>query len=502
MKLVLLLVLAFGTPSDLIRSLDWPGLWRSPFEWQVKIQQIDPHPWQTEIDEQITKQLREGKTEIVVVMKKAHGTGGTFQAASLAHWWMCTRPGSRGLTTAPSWAGVRNLFWPEFWSIHRGSLIGHVELGKGHETELRLDKAGKWKILGQSTNDYWKMEGHHSTVAVVRVIDEAKAVPPAAYEATMGMFSSEQSLDILSSTPGFEYGDFFKAWKDPDPNIIKMNISGPRAIREGLPGMEVNERKLRRRYGVNSEIYRARWEAIFMRSGQGSLIHLSSIEAAQKRPPAKEGFRHAAMDLARSETGDLSVLGLFIDDDLVGVMWWQEGDSRNVVLPASVLIANWGAQRVRFDAPGVGGGIIDQFKTTLGRLGIDEDQIEEYWPGNPANDPETYKNRTSEAVNLLAKKFLDGVISIPLTDLEGREIPLEGELQQYHHVPGDDSHRLWVKKRRPKTDKFPGDQKSPDFGDVVVIGTAPVVVREVDEYLDGMRELNAPKTGGDEQNAG
>jgi hypothetical protein len=79
--------------------------------------------WQRRFYGQIRDQLGAGNRHIQAIARTCHGAGKTMATAGLALWWMATRAESRALTTAPSWAGVENLLWPEIARLNNGSRV-------------------------------------------------------------------------------------------------------------------------------------------------------------------------------------------------------------------------------------------------------------------------------------------------------------------------------------------------------------------------------------------
>ena len=90
------------------------------------------------------------------------GIGKTRFAAWVFLWWMVTRPGARGLTTAPTWFAVENLLWRE---IKAAFFRMRLRDPRWKMLNTQLELGDKWVGYGVSSDEPQRLEGSHSETA-------------------------------------------------------------------------------------------------------------------------------------------------------------------------------------------------------------------------------------------------------------------------------------------------------------------------------------------------
>ena len=373
--------------------------------------------WQLDVCSQIHDQLARGKRHIRVLCRTCHGAGKTFLAAGLGVWWISTRPDSRGLTTAPTWAGVENLLWPEIARLYNGSRLRDVGFGRLLNTEFIVsqDRAGKptWYLTGGSSDKPEKLEGHHSQRAAVRIVDEAKTVEHGVFVSTVGMLDAPETFDLWISTPSIRLGDFYdRDAKDTDPDLIRAVVTIEDLIAEGIPGKKEWKQKALIDYGgENSFEYRARAMAEYIDNAEGALYPFSWIERAmlsdQKRADRGLPVWHVetrpfvGYDVAGSVDGDENATAPvhgpdnFSRFEIGPLRSWKEQDTQISKDNAMEFARSVRAAGIRGDVQGLGKGVIDSMRREVDdrRLSL---IIDEYRAADAAKDPERFQNRKAE----------------------------------------------------------------------------------------------------------
>ena len=146
--------------NDLVELLadcwDQPGLWH---ECVLGRPQLAPY------QEDICRSVVENR---VTVVPAAHAVGKSWLAASLVLWWLFTRPGSKVVTTSPSFTQLASVLWGAIKSAHKHSLIplaGSPTEGKGSPQVLQLSP--DWFAIGYSTTNAASFSGYHGNVLVL-----------------------------------------------------------------------------------------------------------------------------------------------------------------------------------------------------------------------------------------------------------------------------------------------------------------------------------------------
>lgn len=133
-----------------------------------------------------------------VTVRSGHGVGKSFIAAAITLWWLFTHPGSRVISTAPSFDQVRNILWVEIAKLH-------LELSKrawpvGHLTTTRLELAPGWFAMGRSTDEPNKLIGAHERNLLV-IFDEACGISRILFDAAEGLLTAKGNKRLLIGNP-------------------------------------------------------------------------------------------------------------------------------------------------------------------------------------------------------------------------------------------------------------------------------------------------------------
>lgn len=107
-----------------------------------------------------------------VAVKSGHASGKTFCAAIAALWFAARYPDSRVLVIAPGWLQVRSVLWSE---IHALLQRARYKLPTTAVTQTELHFSPRNMIIGISTNDAARLQGHHAEHLLI-ICDEAPGI--------------------------------------------------------------------------------------------------------------------------------------------------------------------------------------------------------------------------------------------------------------------------------------------------------------------------------------
>jgi len=312
-------------------------------------------PWARQCD--VLQRLSEHPR---VAVAGAHGVGKDFVAATAVLHFLCTRPGSIVITTAPTERQVKALLWGEIRAQHAGA---RPALG-GTFRPARLDHEPNWYAFGFSTNETERFQGFHSPAMLV-VIDEAAGVSREIFEAADACLAGEEARLLLLGNPTRRSGRFFEAFRDPAFSCMRIpatehpNVtgSGPR-----IPGAVTQDwiDRVRALYGETSAWYRSRVEAEFPEQDSEGVHSHQWIERAFTLDQGAPGSLAIGADVARfgndstvvvvAEGGTVREIVSARQRDLVGVA---------DIVQSQINRHHVSAEHVSVDDTGLGGGVTD-----------------------------------------------------------------------------------------------------------------------------------------------
>lgn len=360
--------------------------------------------WQKAVTDEIKAKLERGERRIRILVRSCHGAGKTFLAAGLTEWFTVTRPEARGITTAPTWAGVEHLLWPEIRRLHRDSVFGEAGFGRCLTTQLIM--APEWFTIGLSTNKSPNLEGHHSRTAALRVVDEAKAVPGSIFDATEGGLDAPEIFDLWISTPSVAWGHFYDrdiTQAREGDGIIRKVVTIDDLIAEGIPGKAEWKADRLLWWGEDSDEYQSRALARYLTDSERNLFPPTWVEKAMAlRHEVLEGKVFAGLDVAGSVDGDENAIvrGRGFDGDgfleVTGIDAWREPNTmRTRERALRFLNEDTGERRpMAIDTVGIGKGLYDS-------LAEKNHEVVSFVAQAKANDPTRYFNRKAELAFLV-----------------------------------------------------------------------------------------------------
>lgn len=297
-------------------------------------------------------------------------------------WFATTRDAAgvdwKVITTASAWRALTRFLWPE---IHKWSRrIKWDVLGRPPFSELTELLALNLKLhhgaaSAVASNKAELIEGAHAD-SLLYLIDEAKVVPDATWDAIEGAFSGgrddglPEALAFAISTPGPPAGRFYDihSRKPGLEDWHVRHVTLDEAIEAGRISREWADRRARQ-WGADSALYANRVLGEFHASDEDSAIPLAWAEAAVERwhdwdragRPATEGRRILGIDVARSG-GDSTVIahrhGLVITE----LETHDREDTMQTTARVQAALGEETGATAAVDSMGVGGGVVDRLR--------------------------------------------------------------------------------------------------------------------------------------------
>lgn len=392
-------------PSPNAKYLKDPELWAQ--------ERLGAHLWskQRDIFDSVVKHRR-------TAVKSCHGAGKSWSAGALAAWWIDTHPVGEAIvvSTAPTYKQVHAVLWEEVRRNHRtGNLPGTV---------LQTDE---WKIgdvlvgMGRKPADHdaHGFQGIHRRY-VLAILDEACGIPDALWTAVEAITTNADCRILAIGNPDDPATEFGKVCTPGSGwNVLQIssfdtpNLSGepvPEHMRHLLPDPQWVE-DARRRWGEESPAYTSKVLGEFPEITVDTLIPQRYIVAAQNRetdltqtttPPVM------GVDVARFGT-DRTVITLARGPHVRVIESRAKQSTTETTGRVVHHQGKIGADQIRVDGVGVGGGVVDQL-TEQGHPVLDMQA------GGAATDPQIYKNARAEWYWCLRTLFEQGAIDIDPAD--------------------------------------------------------------------------------------
>lgn len=353
----------------------------------------DPAAWAREVidwpEDGLTPYQEDAVTMLArhrrVAVRGPHGLGKSTTAATVVLWFATTREAAgldwKIITTASAWRALTTYLWPEIhkWSRRiRWDVLGRSAFSDVSELLTLNLKLVHGAASAVASNRPELIEGAHAD-SLLYVIDEAKVVPDATWDAIEGAFSGgrtdglPEAFALAISTPGPPSGRFYDIHRRA-PGLEDWHtrhVTLEEAIAAGRISRQWAEQRARQ-WGADSALYANRVLGEFHASDEDSVIPLAWVEAAVERwhqwvadgRPPIEGRRVLGVDVARFG-GDSTILvhrhGLLIERlDAFG----REDTMQTTARVQAAATKRDGVEGMVpvVDSMGVGGGVVDRLR--------------------------------------------------------------------------------------------------------------------------------------------
>lgn len=425
-------------------------------------------PWSKQ--QEILRSIVDNKRTAV---RSAHGTGKTAIAARAGLGFLATRPRSRVITTAPTWAQVETLLWRE---IHQAHALAGDALG-GKLTSTRLDLGPDWFAIGWSTDRPERFQGQHAEHLLL-IVDESSGVDQQIFEAAQGFLTAEGARLLMIGNPTQLSGEFFDAFhtKRAAYNLISISafdtpaFTGedvPAEVMRALPTQEWVE-EMRTIYGEESPLWQVRVLGEFPSTADDTIIALADVEYARSIVSrGDDAPLVVGVDVARFGS-DETVIAVRTGRKVRIHEILQGQDTMSVT--GAIIRAVSDLKKTGLDFPtivvddvGVGGGVTDRLREVLAekRPGTSKVNVVPFNGGEKAIQKDDYPNRRSEV-------WFQFAAELPTVDLDDDEQLASDLVAPKYKL--DSAGRRVVE---PKSDTKKRLGRSPDRADAVLMTFAP-----------------------------
>lgn len=366
-----------------------------------------------------------------VAVKACTSSGKTRAAADVALAFFLAFPFSKVLTTAPTWTQVEKLLWGDLSKVY-----GQIPRGLGATlltTELRFDAT--WWVMGLSTDEQVKFQGHHAPKMLV-IIDEAAGVRADIHAAIKTLKSGGDVHILMLGNPYVTSGPFYDAFTTnraqwachtisafETPNLAGLTIDDLHAMSDAELDSNPRPYLTTRRWvrdlydevGPDSPFYQAFALGEFPTNDETNLIPLAWLEAARRRVPfvAADETQAAAVKLLAG----IDVAGpgkdetvLHVIDQLGNILLvkaWPQPDPRGP-LAAELEARRAALLRTNVDTIGIGyylGKHLEDLHFPITHVNV----------GDPPTDEIKFANMKAELYWHLRQQFQEGHVA-GLTD--------------------------------------------------------------------------------------
>jgi len=453
---------------------------------------VTPDDWQGDF----LNGLFSGKFDRVG-MKAAHGPGKSA-VMSWAGWiFLNGYVGSRVVATAPTFSQLNDVLWPEFakwYSKMPDRMQAEWNISGGHIRHLR--DPYNWFAVARTSNRAANLQGFHNS-NILLIGDEASAIPPEVFEVIEGTMSEageegKVAKLAVAGNPNFTAGELYDIFNKNKDLYHRITVTGDTALLDRL-GIEQGgthvehghvyysprvKKKycdtMAKKYGLDSAIYDVRVRGLFPRNDDRAVIPLEYAQrAAGKELPPFDPIADPVVlivDPAR-DGGNEFVVGWFrkgIPVRITGKTKMRTTEGADFVETERNLIHSQGLRlsHVIVDEPGVGGGIIDELRRR-------DFAVIPYNGGMPLVSGVDPDDEVRQFANCRARDWwrvrrLLEMGELPLPDDE----TLVNQLACLHYSYNE-REKITVESKQKLKDRL-GKDASPDRGDVIVMGCAPM----------------------------
>jgi len=498
---------------------------------------LDPVAW---AEDKLNVMLWSKQKEILMslaqnkrtAVKSSHSIGKTFICAVAAAWWVSTHDDSMVQSTAPTYQQVHSLLWEEIRKAQlKANLRGRVTLGDKWLVNRTINGRSKEYLVGEgkkpADSNIHGFHGTHRPDGVLAILDEACGVAESIFTGAEAITTARIDRILAVGNPddpNTEFGRIFSEaaneWNlitvsaydtpnfteegkqimdlalqmDKDPELVKAtneqdstDYRDPHrlkalAILDHMPDPEWIESR-RRDWGEDSPRFLSKVLAQFPKTSIDSLFSGSDIETARNNviEPAETAFRVLGVDVARYG-GDKTVVAMNTGGHVEVIGAYNTMDVMEVAATVHKLAIDNGADQVRVDGIGVGGGVVDRL-IGLARSIDNRYTVVEMTAGSRAPDPTLHRNSRAYWYDTLKHQMRNALVDLPDPGYyDGDEERTDEQVRRSANAKLLLKELTTVKYAYPngimqiesKEDIRRRGDKSPDYVDAVVMATAPI----------------------------
>lgn len=432
-----------------------------------------------------------------VAGKAAHGPGKTAVDAWAAHIFLNCYKDSRVVCTAPTFAQLHDVLFPEIarWHAKMNSRMADEWAISGGHIRHKINP-NVWFGVARTSNKPANLQGFHGNDILI-LADEASAIPPNVFEVIEGALSEageegKTAKLLMAGNPNFNGGELFDAFNRNRDLYERFTVTGDPALLKALGveqggvhrdhGRVYYSRRVKakycdniaKKYGKDSAVYDVRVRGIFPRSADDAVIPLEWAERAQYLDvptfDARADQVTVVCDPSRGGAAE-TCIGLFRK----GVCYKLDAHKTsktpevvNLVHEAVLALKAAGLSLLEIivDEPGVGGGVIDYLRKDHGY------PVRPYDGGkpmvkdvDPPDECRMFANKRARDWWHLRRKLETNTLPLPIDETMVNQL---ASLKFTYNT----AEKIVVESKQDLKDRL-GPEASPDRGDVIVMGSCP-----------------------------
>ena len=243
-----------------------------------------PDWWHIEQYEEIKRYCAgDGRLPLRMATATGHGTGKTFNVATLIYWFMSTRPNPQIVVTSNTEAQLGKT-WRELSKWHQMALNRHWFEWTATSFYLKANPS-TWnaKAVPWSATNTNAFAGTHENDTMM-LFDEASEIMDAVWEVADGALTTPYSMFLCFGNPTRNSGRFYQAFKDDRyrKNWKTWQIDSRKCKASTRQGPEYLEQLLEQYGGPSDDRAKTRVLGEFPERATGKLIAMSAVERAMK----------------------------------------------------------------------------------------------------------------------------------------------------------------------------------------------------------------------------
>jgi hypothetical protein len=363
-----------------------------------------PEPWQkkllVELGVHIHENLQRQALGLdMMVWRSArvsgHGVGKSALVAWLNHFFMCTRPDTRGVVTANTAAQLASKTWPELAKWHNLLICKHWfkwEATKYFFAKYPEDRQKNYMVEAATvseTNTEAFAGLHNEGKTVFVIFDEASGIHAKIWEVAIGAFTDGEGFFFAFGNPTQPVGDFADCF---DKNAEFYNTDRIDSREVSFANKQYINDTIKMLGGEDSDEAKVRFLGIFPAQSYNGFISTDTVHDAIQREFVYDSGAPLIMSIDVARFGD--------DETVFG--WRQGRDARSrkmltfrrlsavrVAQIAMDLCNKEMPDAIVIESTGPGSGVID----ILRDRGY---KVIEVHPGSPSHEPQHYVNKRCE----------------------------------------------------------------------------------------------------------
>ena len=363
------------------------------------------YDWGIEALESIGNQQYGG---LPTTVRAANGSGKTtFLIAPAISWFMERFPRGKVVITSASFNQIKNQLWPAIDRMAKGK---GWKMTRGSECKFTTPSGGE--ILGFATNNPGRAEGWHPTYdnsidPVFIIVDEAKSVPNAIFEA---FDRCTRLFQLWVSSTGAASGEFYRSHTKDAKLFHPIKVTS-------LDCPHIDPAKRERdlaRYGVDHPIYMSMHDSEFADGDDRMILDEKRLQQGLRSQPEidEKGGQVWFCDFAAG--GDENVIAGRTGNKARIYKTWRDVDTMRAAKEFVLFFKQRSipAGCVYGDASGLGAPIIDKMRELGFHINRVQNQEAPIEPDRGKNDPQKYANRGSEIWFEAASQIEHGEVNI------------------------------------------------------------------------------------------